>query len=62
MTALHVAAKKGECRKMVKYLIDKADIDIKDYNGVSKMDWCNRECCIYLLFEILQALMWMSPT
>ena len=37
MTPLHVAAKKGECPKIVKYLIDKGtDINIKDNNGVSE--------------------------
>ena len=37
MTPLHVAAKKGECREIVKYLIDKGtDINIQDDNGVSE--------------------------
>ena len=37
MTPLHVAAKKGESLDIVEYLIDKeANINIKDYNGVSE--------------------------
>ena len=37
MSPLHVAAKKGECREIVEYLINKGtDINIKDYNGVSE--------------------------
>ena len=32
-----MAAKKGECREIVEYLINKGtDINIKDYNGVSE--------------------------
>ena len=38
MTPLHVAAKKGECRKIMKYLIDKGvDINVKDHSGVSEI-------------------------
>ena len=37
MTPLHVAANKGESLEIVEYLIHKgADINIKDYNGVSE--------------------------
>ena len=37
MTPLHVVAEKGDRLDVVKYLLDKgADINIKDYNGVSE--------------------------
>ena len=37
MTPLHVAAKRGECHEIVKYLIDQGtDINIQDDNGVSE--------------------------
>ena len=38
MTPLHVAAEKGDRISIVKYLVDqKADINIKDDNEVSKI-------------------------
>ena len=37
MTPLHVAAEEGDHLEIVKYLLDKgADINVKDYSGVSK--------------------------
>ena len=37
MTPLHVAAEKGDRLDIVEYLLDKrADINIRDYNGVSE--------------------------
>ena len=64
MTPLHVAAKKGECHEIVKYLIDKGtDINIQDDNGVSETKTgpiVNLSCC--LKFIRLQALMQMSLT
>lgn len=57
MTPLHVAAKKGECIEIVIKLIhNKADINIKDNNGVSDSNYTSsKQCCIHcsllLLFE-----------
>ena len=68
MTPLHVAAEKGECHKIVKYLIDKGtDINIKDYSGVSETTVLVQQkvlypCLFIVLFEVLQAMMRMSPT
>ena len=57
MTPLHVVAEKGDRLDIVKYLLDKgADINIKDYNGVSKTILLIQQRVInplfmYLLFE-----------
>ena len=52
MTPLHVAAKKGESLDIVEYLIDKgADINIKDYNGVSES--IHTTDCIHRLFILM---------
>ena len=51
MSPLHVAAKKGECREIVEYLINKGtDINIKDYNGVSETIVLVQQTVLYQLF------------
>ena len=51
MTPLHVAAAKGDRLNIVKYLISKgADINIKDYNGVSETILLIQQRVSYILF------------
>ena len=51
MTPLHVAAKKGDRLELVDYLLDKgADINIKDYSGVSDTTLLNEHQVPYPLF------------
>ena len=53
MTPLHVAAEKGECLDVVEYLIDEgANINIKDYNGVSET-MLILQIVLYSLFILL---------
>ena len=57
-----MAAKKGESLDIVEYLINKeANINIKDYNGVSGVFIVHLFCCLKS-FISLQALKQMSPT
>ena len=47
MTPLHVAAEKGECLDIVKYLISKgADINITDDSGVSETTLVIGQVCL----------------
>ena len=64
MTPLHAAAAKGGRLSILKYLIDKgADINSKDYNGVSKTHpTSNRECYSKHLFCCLREEVYQSAT
>ena len=54
MTPLHVAAKKGECRTIMEYLIDKGtDINIQDHNGVSETVKLVQQRYLYSLLNYL---------
>ena len=53
MSPLHVAAKKGECREIVEYLINKGtDINIKDYNGVSETIVLVQQTVLFIYFAV----------
>ena len=54
MTPLHVAAEKGDRLEIVEYLIKKgADINIKDYSGVSETMLLIQQSVPYPLFMFI---------